>query len=312
MLLDLQFWQFLLSAALRMAAPITLGAVAATYNERAGVLNIGIEGMMLCGAFAGAVVAFYTKSPWLGVVGGMLGGMLIAALFGLLCVYFNGDQVVMGVGINLLALGATTLFLALIWGNRGTSDWLPGLPKVTLPLLSQVPVIGPIMGQADPIVYLSWIVVAVSQFVVFGTPFGLRLRAAGEHPTALETVGLDVFRLRMASVLISGALAGLGGVQLSLGQLHVFTQNMTAGRGFLAFAANQFGQWSPVGAFLASLLFGATEALQMRLQSFIMAPQLLQMIPYVTTVIVLATLARRIQGPMALGLPHKRATGPES
>jgi general nucleoside transport system permease protein len=308
-MIDLQFIQFLLSAAIRMATPIALGAIGATFNERAGVLNIGIEGMMLTGAFAGAVTAFYSGNPWLGLLGGVVGGLLAAALFGLLTIYFNGDQVVVSVGLNLLALGATTLGLSLIWGNRGTSDWLPGLPTVTLPLVSKIPILGPILGTADPVVYLTWIVVAVSYFAIFRTSFGLRLRASGEHPTAVETLGLDVFKLRMLTVLISGALAGLGGVQLSLGQLNVFTQNMTAGRGFLAFAANQFGQWNPVGAYFASLLFGVTEALQMRLQGFAVAPQLLQMIPYIVTVIVLATAVRRTHGPAALGLPHKHEFG---
>jgi simple sugar transport system permease protein len=288
-----------------MATPIALGAIGATFNERSGVLNIGIEGMMLSGAFLGSVVSYFSGSAWLGILGGIAGGMLAALIFGLLCIYFNGDQVVVGVGINLLAFGVTTFLLSVIWGNRGTSAWLPGLPEVTLPLISKIPIIGKIIGTADPIVYICWILVIVSYLVIFRTPFGLRLRAAGEHPTAVETLGLNVFRLRMIAILISGGLAGLGGVQLSLGQLHIFTQNMTAGRGFLSFAANQFGQWSPVGAFLASLLFGITEALQMRLQGFAIASQLLQMIPYVTTVIVLATAVRRTHGPTALGVLHK-------
>ncbi|NMC80739.1 MAG: ABC transporter permease [Chloroflexi bacterium] len=304
-MIDFVFFQYLLSAAIRMATPIALGAIGATYNERAGVLNIGIEGMMLTGAFTGAISANYSGNPWIGLLGGVAGGLLAATIFGLLTIYFNGDQVVVSVGLNLLALGATTFLLSLIWGNRGTSDWLPGLPTIRVPVLADIPVLGPILGSGDPIVYMTWIIVAASYFIIFRTPFGLRLRAAGEHPTAVETLGLNVFRLRFIAVLISGALAGLGGVQLSLGQLNVFTQNMTASRGFLAFAANQFGQWNPVGAYFASLLFGVTEALQMRLQAFYLAPQLLQMIPYITTIIVLATAVRRTVGPAALGVLHK-------
>lgn len=296
-----------LATVLRMATPVGLGAVGATFSERSGVLNIGIEGMMLSGAFGGAVISYYTGSPWLGLLGGMGAGGLMGLILALLSVYIGGDQVVIGVGINVLAFGATNLFLFLIWGNRGTSEWLTALPKLHLPGVSRIPLLGTILSGHDPVVYLSWLVVALAYIVLFRTPFGLWLRAAGEHPTAVETVGLDVLRLRFVAVVLSGVLAGLGGVQLSLGALNIFTQGMSAGRGFLAFAANQFGHWHPVGAFGASLLFGFMDALQMRLQGSGVPSQFLKMLPYLATVFVLATAVRRARSPAALGVPHLRS-----
>jgi ABC-type uncharacterized transport system permease subunit len=289
------------STVLRMSTPIILGAVGATFCERSGVINIGIEGMMITGAFAAAAAAFFTGSPWLGMLAGLLAGMLMGSFLGLLAVYLGGDQIVIGIGINILGLGGTTLGVVMIWGNRGTSGWLQGLPEINMPLISKIPVIGAMISGADPTVYLSWLAVVIIYLVLYHTPLGQRIRAAGEHPRMVETVGVDIFRLRFLGTLVSGALAGLAGVSLSLGTMNVFSHGMTSGRGFLAFAANMFGQWHPFGAFAASLLFGVMDALRMNLQGLGIPSQFLQMFPYLATLIVITLAGKKARAPAALG-----------
>jgi ABC-type uncharacterized transport system permease subunit len=303
--MDISFWEYFIAAALRLTTPIALGAVGASFCERSGVINIGIEGMMLIGGFAGAVCSHFLGSPWLGLVAGTLAGACAGALLGLFCVYMNGNQVVFGIGINLLGLGVSTLGLFLIWGNRGNSGWLAGLPRMAIPLISRMPLLGATLSGHDPTTYICWALVPICYVIMYRTAFGLRLRAAGEHPTAVETVGLNVYRLRMVGTVVSGAFSGLAGVSMTLGALNLVTHNVTSGRGFLAFAANMLGGWHPVGAFAASLLFGVTEALRMRLLG-VVPPQFLQMLPYIMTLLVL-TLARKLtQKPAALGaeFPH--------
>jgi len=204
--------QIFIATSLRMATPIALGAIAATLSERGGVINIGLEGMMLMGAFTGAAVSYFSGSAWVGLVAGVFAGTLMGALLGLLCIYVNANQIVVGIGVNILGLGASSLGLIQVWGNRGTSGWLAGLPHLDIPLVGQIPFIGQILNGFDPTVYLCLIVAIVAHVLLFYTPMGLWLRASGEHPTAVQTVGLNVFRIRFVGVLISGTLCGLAGV----------------------------------------------------------------------------------------------------
>lgn len=302
--MDGSIWVSFLSATIRTATPIALATLACTFSERAGVINIGIEGTMIASAFAGAVTAVYTNSPWLGLLGGMLCGALLAGIIAVLSVYSNGDQVVIGIGINLLGPGLSYLIMYRIWGSRGTSPWLPGFSALDVPIIKDIPVIGDILSGHNPCIYICMALVAAMHYVLYYTKYGLRIRSAGENPDVVATAGLNVYRLRTGAVLIGGMLAGLAGVSLSLGQVNVFTNGMTANKGFLAYAANRFGQWTPGGSYLASLLFGSMEALRIRLQELNVAPQFLQMMPYVTTLIALTITGRRLRVPAADGVPY--------
>lgn len=288
----------LFAAALRMATPIAFAALGGIFSERVGIINIGLEGIMLTSAFSGVTVSYYTGNPWLGVVAAMIVGGLLGFFHAILTVKFVGDQIVSGTGINIFAMGFTAYMSQIIWGSRGASDSVSGIKVITIPLLKQVPILGDILGRHSPLVYVMLIITIVSYIILFKTPFGLRIRAVGEHPTAAKTAGLDVIRIKYICVTISGMLAGLGGVFLSLGHLNLFAWGMTGGRGFIAMAAMIFGKWMPFGAFLASLLFGFADALQMRLQAMgILPPQIILMIPYLLTVAVLAGVVGRATPP---------------
>ncbi len=296
----------LFAAALRMATPIVYAALGGIFSERVGIINIGLEGTMLTSAFAGVTTSFYTGNPWLGVVVAVLVGGLIGLLHALLTVKFVGNQIVSGTGINIFALGFTAYMSQIIWGSRGASEGVRGLGTWTIPVIADLPVVGPIIGSHSPLVYLMLVVTVLSYVVLFRTSLGLRIRAVGEHPTAAETAEIDVIRVKYLCVILSGMLAGLGGAFLSLGHLNLFTRGMTGGRGFIAMAAMIFGKWMPFGAFGASLLFGLADALQMRLQSLgLLPPQIILTIPYLLTVAVLAGVVGKAKAPSDYK-PYKR------
>lgn len=284
----------LFAAALRMATPIAFGSLGGIFSERAGVINIGLEGMMLTSAFAGVAVSYFSGNPWLGVLVAVLVGGLLGLLHALITVKFVGDQIISGTGINIFALGFTPYMSQVIWGSRGASDNVQGLPTLQIPIIKDVPIIGEIVGNHTPLVYLMLIVTIISYVVLFKTPFGLRIRAVGEHPAAADTAGINVFKTKCLCIMVSGMLAGLGGAFLSLGHLSLFVWGMTGGRGFIALAAMILGKWKPFGAFGASILFGFADALQMRLQALgLLAPQIILTLPYILTVVVLAGVVRK-------------------
>ena len=288
----------LFAATLRMATPIAYGALGGIFSERAGVVNIGLEGMMLTGAFTGVAVSHFLGSPWLGVLAAILAGGLLGLLHGVITVKFAGDQIVSGTGINIFGLGFTAYMSQIIWGSRGASDSVQGLPVISIPLLKDVPVIGAILGVHTPLVYLLLIITVVSYIVLFKTPLGLRIRAVGERPDAADTAGINVYKTKYLCLIISGMLAGLGGAFLSLGHLSLFAWGMTGGRGFIALAAMIFGKWMPFGAFGASVMFGFADALQMRLQALgLLPPQIILTIPYILTVAVLAGIVGKAVPP---------------
>jgi simple sugar transport system permease protein len=288
----------LFAAALRMATPIAYASLGGIFSERVGIINIGLEGMMLTCAFTGVTASYYTGNPWLGVLAALLVGGLLGFFHAVLTVKFIGDQIVSGTGINIFALGFTAYMSQVIWGSRGASDSVKGLRAVSIPLLKDVPVIGRIIGTHTPLVYVMILATVLSYVVLFRTPFGLRIRAVGEHPTAAETAGIDVLRVKYICVTVSGMLAGLGGAFLSLGHLNLFAWGMTGGRGFIAMAAMIFGKWMPFGALGASLLFGFADALQMRLQALgLLPPQIILTIPYLLTVAVLAGVVGKATPP---------------
>jgi ABC-type uncharacterized transport system permease subunit len=279
----------LFAAALRMATPIAFASLGGIFSERAGIINIGLEGMMLTSAFTGVAASYFSGNPWFGVLAAVLVGGLLGLFHALLTVKFVGDQIVSGTGINIFALGFTAYMSQVLWGSRGASESVQGLRVVSIPLLKDIPIIGDIVGTHTPLVYLMLIITVLSYIILFKTPIGLRIRAVGEHPAAADTAGIDVFKTKYLCVMVSGMLAGLGGAFLSLGHLNLFAWGMTGGRGFIAMAAMIFGKWTPFGAFGASFLFGFAYALQMRLQTLeLLPPQIILAIPYILTVIVLA------------------------
>jgi ABC-type uncharacterized transport system permease subunit len=288
----------LFAATLRLATPIAYGSLGGLFSERAGIVNIGLEGMMLTGAFTGVAVSFFSGNPWLGVLAAILVGGLLGLLHGIITVRFAGNQIVSGTGINIIALGLTAYMSQILWGSRGASERVQGLPDIRIPLLADIPVIGDIIGTHTPLVYLAIIITVVSYIVLFKTPLGLRIRAVGERPDAADTAGINVYKTKYLCVIISGMLAGLGGAFLSLGHLSLFALGMTGGRGFIALAAMIFGKWMPFGAFGASIMFGFADALQMRLQALgLLPPQIILTIPYILTVAVLAGVVGRAVPP---------------
>ncbi len=294
-----------LDAALRVATPLILTSLGGLFSERSGVINIALEGILLTGAFASVLATDMTGDPWVGALAGVLAGMLVSLIHAAVSIVFKADQIVSGVAINLLAMGATQFLTWVIWGSSANSPPVPGmshwgLPAQWGPLARGV---NAVIGHYPPLVYVAVAFVFVAHFVLWRTPFGLRLRATGEHPEAVDTLGVNVRRMRFAGVLISGALAGLGGAFLAL-NTHQFVKNMSAGRGFIALAAMIFGKWTPLGAFGACLLFGYAEAVQMGLQGRGIPTQFVQMIPYVLTMVALVGVIGRARPPAAIGRPY--------
>lgn len=296
----------LLAATLRISPPIVLASIGGAYSERSGIINIGLEGMILTGAFAGVATTYFVGNPWIGVAAAVLAGGVLGLLHAVLCIRFKANQVVSGVGVNILALGLTTLLLQVIWGNRGASDPVQGLKPLHLPVIKDIPVIGDIIGKQNPLVYVMLVIVVAAWLIMFKTPLGLRIRAVGEHPEAADTVGINVHKIQYMCVTVSGMLSGLGGAYLSLGWLNLFSQNMSAGRGFIALAANIFGKWNPAGAFGAGLMFSFTDALQIKLQGVGIPIQFIQMIPYILTILVLASAVKRAVPPAAIGKHYEK------
>jgi len=307
----------LFAAALRMATPLALAAIGGTICERSGVVNIALEGMMLTGAFFGTAVVLVTNSPWLGVLAAIISGVVMASVHAFASINLRADQTVSGTAINLLALGVTGFLMELWYGHPGTTEQIETLGPVFRftseggnALAEAWRWVNGIFLSHTPIVYITVVIAIVAQWAVYHTKWGLRLRALGEHPRAVDTVGVNVLRGRWVAVLISGGLAGLAGANLTIEQVGSFTENMTNGRGFIALAANIFGRWTPVGSYLASLLFGFADALQIKLQILrgviSVPPQFFLMLPYVLTVIVLAGVIGRAVAPAASGVPYKK------
>jgi ABC-type uncharacterized transport system permease subunit len=306
----------LFASAVRLATPIALAAVGASICERSGVVNIAMEGLMLIAAFAGTVAALFTGSVWLGVFAAVLAAVAFAGLHALASINLRADQVVSGTAINLLALGVSGFLMETIFGHPGTTDSVQPVPPLLNLPTGGTGLLGTVWHWIDvvflsytPLVYAGIFSAIFFTWALYRTRWGLRLRALGEHPRAAATVGVSVYKGRWVAVLISGVMGGLAGANLSLEQIGGFTEGMTNGRGFIALAAMIFGRWIPGGAYLASLLFGFADALQLKLQLFSnvikIPPQFFLMLPYVLTVIVLAGVMGRAVAPAADGKPYK-------
>lgn len=297
----------LLLIAVRLSTPLLLSALGEVVAERAGVINVGIEGMVLAGALAGFAVSFAAHSAILGALAAIAAGVLLAALASLFAVAFRADQVVVGTAVNVLSLGLTGVFFRALFSQSGASA--TALEPIAIPGLSRLPLIGETLFQQNAIGYAAWILVPVCQWFLFHTTAGLRLRAVGEYPTAADATGLSVTSVRTVALLWGGALAGLAGAYLSIGYTNGFVENMSGGRGFIALAIVILGRWSPVGILAASLMFGLASALQYQFQATqTQVPyQIFLALPYVLTLAALLLRAKaRYAAPAALGEAWQR------
>jgi general nucleoside transport system permease protein len=303
-------WSALTAAALRYATPLTFAALGGLFSERSGVVNVGLEGMLLTGAFFGIWADVESGHWWVGLLAAMAAGGAMALIHAFFCINLRADQIISGTAINFLAVGITGYLFIQQFGDEGTPGTISQIPDVHLSFLDGVYFLGPAFGQLNLMIYLLFGTLVGTYIVVFRTPFGLRLRACGEHPRAAETVGISVYRTRYIAVTLSGVLAALGGAYLSIGFVHSFNENMTFGKGFIGLAALIFGNWRPFGAFGAALLFGFSSAIADRMQTYNESlpgiDVLIQSLPYVLTLIAVAGVIGRSVPPAAVGRPYEK------
>jgi general nucleoside transport system permease protein len=292
---------------LEYGTPLAFAALGGLYSERSGVVNIGLEGMMLTGAFAGIWVADKTGHWYTGVLGAAFFGALLAAVHAVFSIHLQANQIVSGTAINILALGGTGYALHSLYGSNGTPTNIDRIPSISIPGLRSIPYIGDVFGDLNVMIWLMLALVVFSWVLLWRTPVGLRLRAVGEHPRAADTVGVNVYGVRYAAVITSGALAAMGGAYLSFGLLGQFSYNMTAGRGFIALAALIFGKWHPFGLLGASCLFGFATQLGFGLQASAgISGAIVPILPYVLTLVALVGLVGRSTPPAADGIPYSK------
>ena len=306
--------QFVASS-IRVAIPLALAGLGGVFSEKSGVVNIGLEGMMLTGAFTAVAVTNFAQNPWVGVLAAILVGIFLGLIHAITCITFKANQIVSGVAINLFASGITVFFSWLLFGETQI------MAKTSLPIWGlTLPSIGEgstftrniivMFAHHSPLVYLTIIIFVLSHIILFKTPFGLRLRSVGEYPQAADTMGVNIIKMRYIAVMTSGALAGLAGSFLSLEQAHFFVKEMSGGRGFIALAAMIFGKWTPLGTAGAALLFGFGEALAIRLQGVTAVPvQFINMVPYLLAIFVLVSAIGRATPPAASGIPYEKEIG---
>ncbi len=306
--LNLVFDATLIAQTFAFSTPLVFGAIGGMFSERSGVVNIGLEGMMLMGAFWGVYAADKGGSWVVGILVGMAVGALLALVYGFFAIHLRADQIVGGTAVNFLALGITGYFFFQLYNGNYIPSGVSQIPNVKLPWISDMHFLGPAIGNLNLMIWTGFALVILSYVVLFKTPIGLRIRACGEHPRAADTVGINVYAVRYGAVMLSGILASLGGVYLSDGfGGGTFINNMTNGRGFIALAAMIFGNWRPMGALAAALLFGFSSAVALRLQVYSpSAATLFNVLPYVLTLIAVAGVIGRSVPPAADGRPYKR------
>ena len=305
----------LVFSTIRLATPLIWAAIGGLYAERSGVINVALEGLMLAGAFTAAAVTFYAGNPWVGLASAMLAGGCVAYLIAVACIQFKANAVVTGTGVNILFLGLPAVLSGALFLSSGSTPQLPKeqlMPSLAQLLPASMPQ-WPVLTDVSVLSLLALVVALVTRYVLYRTPFGLRLRAVGENPEAADAAGVRVNRVRYAAVVLSGVLAGAGGAYLSIGQSSLFLRNMTAGRGFIALAALIFGKWRPLQTLLACVLFGFADAITIQMQGVAKLPsgedipvQFVQMIPYVVTMVVLAGFIGQSRAPGALGVAYEK------
>ncbi|HWN57927.1 MAG TPA: ABC transporter permease [Methylomirabilota bacterium] len=298
---------FLIST-MSMATPIMLAALGELIVEESGIINVGIEGAMLAGAFFALAATYFSGSIALGLGAGMLAAVAIDAIFAMLVVNLAANQVVTGTALNILALGVTGVFYRKLFGVTGKAFMVTPVAKIPLGPLARIPVVGPVLFDQNALVYFTFILIPIFWYLISRTRYGLRLRAAGERPEAADALGLGVYRIRWEALIVAGALTGLAGAYLTLAYANTFVENISAGRGFVALSVVILGRWNPWGLAAASLLFGAAMALQFGLQALgtVVPYQLFLALPYALTLVVLAGVGGQAAAPSALGEPYRR------
>ncbi len=296
----------MMNTSLVRATPIALAALCGVVSERAAVVNIGIEGIMLLSAMTSVMLASLTHNLYLGLLAGMLTGMFVAALHAILVIQFRVDQIISGVAVNIVGAGASSFISNRYLQISNTLNNSGVFPNLAIPGLVKIPILGPVLFENNIMVYLMLILVAVTFVVLFYTRWGLRTRAVGEHPKAADTLGINVYMMRYVNVILGGMIAGMGGAYFTIGSVGRFDKLMTAGKGFIGLAAMIFGNWNPIGALGSSLIFGFADSLQIKMQilSIPIPTEFLQMAPYIVTIVVLAGLVGRVHTPAADGTPY--------
>lgn len=296
-----------IAATLRLATPLIFATLGGIVSERAGVVNIALEGIMTAGAFFAVLGSYITGSPWMGIIFAMFGGVLFAAIHAFLSIHLQADQVVSGVGINVFASALIGYLVFKFFGNPSQTSAVASL-EYPREFFAGIPVVGTILSQLNWFVWLAFILVFVVHYFLYKTPMGLRIRAVGEHPKAADTLGVSVYGIRYFSVLMSGVLGGLGGATLSIGIMNMYRENMVGGSGFIALAAMIFGNWKPKNAMGACILFGFAQALQLSAQGFgwSISREFFAAFPYILTMLVLAGFVGKTTPPKADGVPYKK------
>ena len=296
----------ILSSALGLSVPLVYGSLAGIIGERSGTINIAIEGQLLGGAFLGAVVASACSSPWMGLLAAPVAGVLVALLLALFGLRYRVNQIVVGVVLNVLVSGLTGFLFSTFLSSSPSLNRALRLPTLAVPLLSRIPIIGPVLFRQTILVYLMYAAVAVLSVMLFRSRWGLRLRACGEHPKAADTVGINVMRTRVANLALAGALAGLGGAFFTVGSGLSFENDMTAGNGYIALAAMILGAWRPLGSLGAALLFGFATSVAQTLPVIgsSVSPDIISMIPYIVTILAVAGFVGKVRAPAAEGVPY--------
>ena len=305
----LNFLIFMLASTLRMGTPIALTALGGLTSERSGVVNIGLEGIMLASAFGAGLGSYLTGNPWIGVLTAILVGVLISAIHSVISITWGGNQSVSSMALVLLATGFSGVGLKAVFGQQGSSPQVPSLEHT--PILSSIPVVGGFLSDLSPFVYIAFLALILIHCMFKYTPLGLRIITVGENPKAAETAGLSVHKIRYFSVILSGVLGGLGGAFLSLGQMNLFQEGMVAGRGYLALGAVTMGRWSPIGAFASSMFFGLFSAIQLYVQTIPGNPvpsEFIQMIPYLASLLVLAVSLKKNSSAVGIAASGKPYT----
>lgn len=295
-------------AVIRMATPVILAAIGEVYLQRSGIFNIGIEAMMIFGAFFGVLGAAITGGAWSGVLFAILSGVLAGLIFGFLVITLRADQAVTGTAMSIIGLGLTSFLVRVIWGIRPLPVQVNMIGIWPIPVLSKIPFIGHILFDHTPFVYITYLLVGIATFVLFRTTWGLKIRAIGENPRAAATLGINVIGWRYICCILEGGLAAIGGAMLSLADLNMFVDNMSGGRGYLAMAAVILGRWNPIGAAIGGIVFGAGNALQMRLQAIgVPIPNnLLLIMPYLLAFLIVVSFHSKSSAPSAIGTAYEK------
>ncbi len=294
----------LLAGTIRVTIPIAFAALAGMLSEKCGVINMGLEGIMLFGAFFSVLGSYLTNNAWLGLLIGMASGAVVGLIMAFFAIGFKCEHMLVGVGVNMLASGLTIVLLEMIWHTKGKSSIVNGLGVVTIPFLQKIPVIGSLFGSISPLFYILIVCIVGLWFLLYKTPVGLRIRVIGDNPFMAGSMGIKVYKYQYLCLMAAGMLAAAGGAYLSLGDINMFSKEMVAGRGYIALSMVILGGWHPVGVAVSGLVYGLAQSLQFRLQTVSIPPQLVQMLPYVVTILVLIFARSRGKAPAMEGVHY--------